>query len=353
MMTQDEILRIRRFLLGELSDEGERRRVEERLLLDDEYFREVQAAEDDLIEEYLGGALAPGEREQFERHFMAAPEQRENVRQAQAIRDYFIDTGTAVRPIIGELEDRAVAKPLVVREPLSPRRRFLPSWLGGTPVTVGLALGSTTAAVILAAACALVLWRSWRPGDDRLAGQQSPGELQTQLAEQRKENEGLTKALEHERNGRLELERQIAEMRERAQRAVAGRPPAGRGGVRLPPAPRRDVATLVLSPGQIMSGGERSGVELPPHVRTLRLHLSLEDDRSMRHYSAELHTDEDGRIWRREGLRARRRRTGAVVTVSIPAELLTRREYRVILSGATAAGNYERIGAYTFQVVGG
>jgi hypothetical protein len=70
--------RARRYLLGEASDE-------ECDVLEQEYFAHqdavdrIAAAEEDLIEDYLAGQLSPGERERFERTYLAAPQHRVRV----------------------------------------------------------------------------------------------------------------------------------------------------------------------------------------------------------------------------------------------------------------------------------
>src|SRR5258705_949832 len=77
-MTLDDEILIRRYLLGDVA-EDEQRRVEERLLADDLYFDCLCRSETDLIDEYARGALAPGDRLPFEQRFLSAPDRRERV----------------------------------------------------------------------------------------------------------------------------------------------------------------------------------------------------------------------------------------------------------------------------------
>ncbi|HJQ31458.1 MAG TPA: CHAT domain-containing protein [Pyrinomonadaceae bacterium] len=61
----------RDFLLGRLPAESPaRRRIERRLVLDADFSAELDAAEDDLIDDYARGALSPSERGDFERNFL-------------------------------------------------------------------------------------------------------------------------------------------------------------------------------------------------------------------------------------------------------------------------------------------
>jgi anti-sigma factor RsiW len=67
-----------RYLLGELP-EGEQRRYEESYLADDDLFAELLTIEAELIDSYARGALAPHERERFERYFLRSAERRARV----------------------------------------------------------------------------------------------------------------------------------------------------------------------------------------------------------------------------------------------------------------------------------
>ena len=79
--------RIRRYLLGQLSD-GAWEEFEQELLVDDELLEELLVLEDELNDEYLMGELPGDERVQFEQHFLAAPERQEKLRFARALNRY-------------------------------------------------------------------------------------------------------------------------------------------------------------------------------------------------------------------------------------------------------------------------
>ena len=67
---------IREYLLGKLS-EAEEEKIEERLMVEDELFDELEASKDELVEEYCGGELDEPERRWLEDHFLASPEGRQ------------------------------------------------------------------------------------------------------------------------------------------------------------------------------------------------------------------------------------------------------------------------------------
>lgn len=75
---------LRQYLLGMLSDESVRDRIEERLMIDDDHAALISAAEDELIEKFLDGELTAEESDRFNRFFLAAPER---IRQLRLTRD--------------------------------------------------------------------------------------------------------------------------------------------------------------------------------------------------------------------------------------------------------------------------
>lgn len=79
---------IRKYLLGNIQVEDERRKIEERLMLDDDYFEELLMQEDELIQDYVDDQLSTDERQKFEKHFLISEERRDKIRFARALRRY-------------------------------------------------------------------------------------------------------------------------------------------------------------------------------------------------------------------------------------------------------------------------
>ncbi|HSK73207.1 MAG TPA: hypothetical protein VK892_16025, partial [Pyrinomonadaceae bacterium] len=79
---------IREYLLGALSNKAEMRRIEEKILLDDDFVEEIAVAEDELIDEYLDGALKPSEQKSFDQYFLNAPERKQKLRLIRDLRKY-------------------------------------------------------------------------------------------------------------------------------------------------------------------------------------------------------------------------------------------------------------------------
>ena len=77
--------RIKGYLLGQLPEEDESQ-VETRLLTDREFYEELSILEDELIDQYLAGALSVSDRQSFESHFVSSSERKQKVRIARALR---------------------------------------------------------------------------------------------------------------------------------------------------------------------------------------------------------------------------------------------------------------------------
>src|SRR6185503_16534569 len=69
---------VRGYLLGHLSD-VEQEQIEQRLMVEDDLFEELEISKGELIEEYRAGELAAQEKEWFEQHFLASAEGRERL----------------------------------------------------------------------------------------------------------------------------------------------------------------------------------------------------------------------------------------------------------------------------------
>src|SRR5262245_48996689 len=86
-LSAEEVVQIRRYLLGEIA-EPDRELIEVRLLTDPQYFDQLVRVEDELTDRYVRRDLSRHERELFEKHFMTAPERREEVAFAQSLHRY-------------------------------------------------------------------------------------------------------------------------------------------------------------------------------------------------------------------------------------------------------------------------
>jgi CHAT domain-containing protein len=131
------------YLLGDL-EEDEQRRVEEQLLINDEYFDLLLVAEDDLIDDYARSALSDQARASFEAHFLSTPERRDKLRFALALRNYVTTEPAPVEA------NPAEAKPVEAKA------ASRPAWWKPLFSTPALRLA---AAAIIVMALGLGIWR--------------------------------------------------------------------------------------------------------------------------------------------------------------------------------------------------
>jgi tetratricopeptide (TPR) repeat protein len=75
-----EISELRTYLLGLCEEESEKEKIEERLILDADYFQQLLLEEEKLIEDYVDDELEADKRAVFENHFLIPEERRERVK---------------------------------------------------------------------------------------------------------------------------------------------------------------------------------------------------------------------------------------------------------------------------------
>jgi hypothetical protein len=77
----------RRYLLGQLTDDEEQK-LEERLLVEDDFLQEVELTKDELAQEYAGGELTTKERQWLQKNFLASPEGKQRHEFAKTFDNY-------------------------------------------------------------------------------------------------------------------------------------------------------------------------------------------------------------------------------------------------------------------------
>jgi hypothetical protein len=320
---------LRRYLLGELSEQ-EREQVEQRLMSDDDLYQQLLLAEDDLVDEYISNALPEQDRAKFSQNFLNVPELRQDVRFALVLRKHVLETAP-----------KAVAKDSPVVPHVSLRDRFRNFFLQP-------ALGVSFAVALLAAVL-LVAWLAaqnsrLRKQVEQLQAQQTPlptleRDLQAQLASERLRNEQLSSEL-------LRQQELLAEETRKLQLAQEQQPsiPTPR------PVSQSTVTTFValtLTPGLVRDSGELKKVSVPPNTREVRISLDLPES-GYRSYSTVLTTVEGREVWSRQGLQATGRK---FVLAIIPAKFLSPDDYQMLLSGVKRSGESEEISRYYFRVL--
>ncbi len=86
---------VRRYLLGDIAG-SDLEKFEETFMTGDTSLTEIEAAEDELLDEYLAGRLNESERAHFEQHFLSTPERQQKLRFAKVFRRYVASNQPAV-----------------------------------------------------------------------------------------------------------------------------------------------------------------------------------------------------------------------------------------------------------------
>ena len=115
--------RIKGYLLGQVPEEDESQ-FEARLLTDREFYEELSIVEDELIDQYLAGALSVSDRQSFESHFVSSSERQKKVRFARALRKHV--SVAADESQLSPAEDDLLPEPAETRRLVStPRSSFI------------------------------------------------------------------------------------------------------------------------------------------------------------------------------------------------------------------------------------
>jgi len=310
MQSSDELM-LRRYLLGELKG-NESRTIEQRLLTDQQCFTLLLKIEEELTDEYVRGILEPRERREFEQHFAASPERRDNVEFAKALRRYLS------QQLIPNTEPRR-----------APKTTMLPAIWRMIPAV------ATAAMLLLLASSVSMYWQMRQIKREvdllqvqRTASERQIQELTRQVDQQRARGDVLATQLENTESKPAELKHpHAAAPGSQHQEEIT-------------------VAYLTLLPGLSRNQDVAATAKLTPLARSLRLELNIGNE-NYTTYQAELQTVEGEVVWSRQGLK----RHGGTVAISLPTALLSRSDYLVMLRGSHPAGASEKAGTYYFRVM--
>lgn len=321
----EEIL-IRRFLLGEVSDQ-EREQVERELMTRSKYFDRVFKTEESLIDEYVKGTLSEHERRRFETYFLRAPERRAKLAFAESLNRYIAESKTLKSAdVLGARGEAARSMNGVPWFRRIPRRALI-----ALPLIAALVLAA--GAIILLRDNARLREQVLQRGPDQ---NQADNELHEQLGEQTRRNEELARQIEALQSERSRIEQELARLKQEAGRQRESTSPA--------------TASLIIAPGLVRDKGRTNRVRLKSDVQRLRLELKVEEANSGG-YRAEVQTVEGKSVWRVDNLRARRRAGENIVVATLPAGHLPEGDYLLSLSAAMPGGGYEEVATYSFTVL--
>ena len=321
------------YLLGALPEE-ETERFDEMGFVDDEFARQVQAAENDLVDAYVRGELSGQRLQSFNSYYLSSPKRREKVKFARALQDLG-SQAVAVAPAKETPEPAQNSDS--DKAPLR-RRSWLNFFVAPRPT---LRWGFALAAILMlvAGGWLAVELKHWRSQADQAqaagaALKQREQELQAQLKQQQIAGAESARELERVREQLAQLEQQRAQLS----------PPSLPADLNIAPFD-------LEPPTRTIGGGALITIPRGTDYVTLRLKLEAADYPA---YRAELRTETSNQqkwksVWRSGRLSARGE--NKVITVSLRADQLKSRAYTLSLKGLAQDGSEQDASSYTFRVV--
>ncbi|PYS71160.1 MAG: hypothetical protein DMF69_11270 [Acidobacteria bacterium] len=310
---------IRLYLLGELP-EPEQVEIEDLAFADQRVLEQIQAVEQDLIDDYVSGDIPEDKRQSFQTHFLASAERRKKFAFAKAL-------ATVVKENTVPAPDVAIA----------------PSW------STKLAAFFTRPVMAYSFALASLLLffvGSWLVVD-RIRLRSEIARLQTAQESQTAQNRQLEKDLVDERLRNQEL------------MANRGTPPQQTPTPEVqpdsPPQPTTPTSPVVVAfslvPGISRSSNSVPQLAIGKDVNLVRLQIGIDPQENYRRYRAELRTVSGQQVLAQGNLSARGGSHGRSIPFGVPATALGNGKYELALKGITESGTTEDVGFYYFDVV--
>jgi hypothetical protein len=293
----------------------------------DQDFEEIDIAEEELIDAYVRDELSLDERKLLEKGLRTSPHLLERLHFARLLAD------AADRP-----SEREV--PSYRTRDENPARESWWLWLTSGPrPAFQMAIAAAALIVFIGGAGLLAGWIRLRRESQYLAEQQAAlerqkSELRSSASEQRSATEQLRAQLREEQQKREADRQRIAELLEAQNQK--------------PTASSATIATLFLP--RLLRSGEQEKVLIPTAgTSKVKLFLAV-DSIEYRGFLVEVKNKQDKVIFPQK---VRPPRSGKVVSVTIPRNLLPAGSYSVQLSGISPDGASELVGNYTFKIVAG
>lgn len=310
-----------RYLLGDFS-EAEQTSAEERFFADENFSRLLDAAENDLIDEYVRGELTEKQRRNFESHFLISERRREKVRAAQILQNMLF----------------AAEKQVVAVQPKNSFWQSLPNFFH----VPNLIWAGSLAAIALFALVGV--WLATRTGDNQIAqisnlktenlnlkvNPQNQPPANVSWPPQNIENTNVNQTPDK----KLPSEKRVKSIEKRAEQ-------------KKPAVSAPTFAALILTP--MTRSSETPDFVLPRLTRFLRLQLINDDANDFIRYRVEIRNPNGVRILAHE---IPAKINQKLVVLQIPAEKLTSGSHEIILTGSeTVGGAFKIINFYNFSLL--
>ncbi|MBZ0112968.1 MAG: hypothetical protein K8J08_10935 [Thermoanaerobaculia bacterium] len=341
----------RSFLLNDVTA-SEREHFEEQILLDDAFFAELTVVEDDLLEEFARGELEEHEARRLERRVDRVQEWQPRIAFSRALAAVADGTGGVVSSPRPVLAANSLGVATTALDPTSPADSLSSHGSASSHRGVWVRWGTMAATVALALAATWFasLARTQQAQVGALEAANARLEMESVNLESRL-NEGLTQlaslesALE-QRSAELEQERAASTGLQEAPR-VAQNPKAGSKAV---PSRAAQSLTFVLGLTGLRSETSVPSLVIAEGVEEVRLQLDLEGDTDYSGFQVRISNDFGEEIWSQDGLALVDEDFGAVVQLTLPADLLLPGRYDISASGHRHQGGLRDVGFYALEI---
>lgn len=326
--SEDEVF-VRQYLLGVLP-ETESDRLEQRSLDDEAFFEEIQEIEDELIDDYAGGALTEQERIRFEEYFLCSPERREKLRFALAMTERAV-SWKEQRQISGPLLKVGTRAPLGASfEEHEGLGKVLPFSRSSQTVPAWRLWGAIAAAVLIAVGAGALWLRNNELRRDVLSANAEEARLRNEadMASARAEQEAAEKKQAQEQATRFHDQIQaLTDSLEKSQ-------------------PKSILSAFVglenivrVTRGKPI--GRTKTINIPPNALALRLSVEFDATR-FQNFEATLERGEGHDVWSSsKALKPHASGDTQSLMLKIPAQRLGAGAYQLIIRAAESEGKNE------------
>jgi hypothetical protein len=325
-----------RYLLNELSAD-DLARFEEAYLSDDSLFEQVQALEEELIEDYVKGNLSGRERHHFELHYLASDQRRARIETARQLDEMLSIKAPAHTATYERIEDGRGESWF-----FSPRS-LLRSLAGRRPAPVFGFAAAILALLVTGLAIELLRLRGRLAAvsEERAAVERRAEESERRLVHEREQ-------LSEERKNGAELREKLGNLNSRLGQLEQGRANSQ--------ASNDQIVLLALTPAvRGIDKPDIAVISANTSFVELRVELERQEAANLRSYRAVVKTVHESReVWTQEGIKPQRRKSAQYVIVRAPADRFKAtgaQDFMLTLEAPAAGGKgYEEIESRYFQV---
>ena len=312
------------YLLGKLSD-AESASLEERSFLDDNVFDEIEIAEDDLIDAYVGDSLSTEDRKRFENKLLKSERIAERVEFARLLA-------------------KSRSPQVIVKE--TAKTSWWPGFFGiSFGANPALTSAAATALLLVVLGLPVFIWMRMRfEGQlylQRAAIEQQRREQEQKLAAQ----EAVTQQRETDLKNSIAEEARLRRELEDTQKKLAAQEQLARNN-RPPILPE----SILLYSNSVRGPEQPPVLNVSPNASTIQFRLVLDTDDDYVAYRARIRSSANDNVLTSGVLKASRSGGSRIIDFSFPAKKLPPGEYSVRVSGRTPSGTYDHVGDYQVRV---